>query len=164
MLISHRLPHTLDGYDAKRLTERTSHISNGHMSTSRVSADLKKKASRVRKQFERGAIPPFVLAGLYDSYNPVTEITRFVSVAQEIFPRLSCGLASTYLRQLLQKGVVVNGTYEGNGHTFLLIDDCLVVDITADQFGGPKVYVGPLQIPWSKAKAEHKFEEAAKND
>jgi hypothetical protein len=25
----------------------------------------------------------------------------------------------------------------------------IVVDITADQFGGPAVYVGPLAEPWS---------------
>lgn len=114
---------------------------------------LEKKAYRVRRKFERGTIPPFELAWLYDSYNPILDITRFISTAQEIFPRLSCGLASAYLQRLLQKGVVVHGTYKGHGHTFLLIDDHWIVDITADQFGGPKVYVGPLKSPWSMPQA-----------
>jgi hypothetical protein len=41
----------------------------------------------------------------------------------------------------------VRGTYSGYSHTFLLLGGN-VVDITADQFDGPPVYVGPLTQPW----------------
>src|SRR6476620_2711849 len=117
---------------------------------------LEKPASAIREQFERDAIPLLTLAWLYNSYNPLLEITRFILTARAMFPRLNCGLASPYLRDVLQKGEVVHGTYKGNGHTFLLIDglhEQWIIDITADQFGGPKVYVGPLKSPWSMPEA-----------
>ena len=43
---------------------------------------------------------------------------------------------------------MVTGSYEGQKHTFLMLDN-LVLDITADQFGGPALYVGSLVSPWS---------------
>ena len=66
-----------------------------------------------------------------------------------MFPNLNCGLATVYLRKLFSDGRIVNGKYKDNNHTFLLLEDSVVVDITSDQYGGPKVYVGPLQSPWS---------------
>ena len=66
-----------------------------------------------------------------------------------MFPNLNCGLATVYLRKLFSDGKIVNGKYQNKNHTFLLLEDSVVVDITSDQYGGPKVYVGLLQSPWS---------------
>lgn len=103
---------------------------------------------RIRRRFESGKIPPLVLASAYSGYNPIDDVTRFVSLANELFPRLNCGVASSYLRDTLGGGEVVTGTYNGSTHTFLLFNGTTVVDITADQFGGPRVYIGPLTEPW----------------
>ncbi len=81
-------------------------------------------------------------------YNPLEDIGSFIKRSRKLFPRLNCGLATLYLREILEDGTVVQGKYNGKNHTFLLIDGNTVVDITADQYGGPKVYVGPLRKPW----------------
>lgn len=52
------------------------------------------------------------------------------------------------MQHRLSEGEIRNGSYAGHGHTFLVIEG-VVVDITADQFDGPDVYVGPLVAPWS---------------
>lgn len=58
--------------------------------------------------------------------------------------------ATVYLNHLFSAGEIVNGKFKGNNHTFLLLDQNIVVDITADQYGGPRVYVGEMKLPWSK--------------
>ncbi len=106
-------------------------------------------ALSVRKQFEKGAIRPAHLATLYASYNSeVSDTSLFVSHAQHLFPSLNCGLASVYLQHLLGTGMIVQGLYAEQPHTFLLLAGSIVVDITADQYGGPSVYAGPLTNPW----------------
>ena len=102
----------------------------------------------VRNQFERGEVDKQLLRRLYQTYRPVKQIDLFLKRAPNLFPRLNCGLASVYLRHILRDGKIVNGYYGKNKHTFLLLDDNLVVDITADQYRGPKVYLGPLKAPW----------------
>jgi hypothetical protein len=87
------------------------------------------------------------LINLYKQYNNIPQIDLFVRQAKELFPELNCGLASIYLKDKLKKGIIVQGTYAGENHTFLLINQ-IVIDITADQYGGPEVYVGPLEEPW----------------
>jgi len=47
------------------------------------------------------------------------------------------------------EGEIVQGKYQNENHTFLMLEDNQIVDITADQYGGPKVYVGDLKLPWS---------------
>jgi hypothetical protein len=90
-----------------------------------------------------------LLVDLYHAYNPaVSDAERYVEVALEMFPLGNCGLATVLLQHYLG-GEIVNGSYDGRAHTFLLLYG-LVVDITADQFGGPEVYVGPLQAPWAR--------------
>jgi len=66
-----------------------------------------------------------------------------------MFPKLCCGLATVYLRRCLGGwGVVWQGFYKVTPHTVLVADDFLV-DITADQFGGPAIYVGHILYPWT---------------
>ena len=111
--------------------------------------DIKQIASKARADFEAWRIDEDKLKRLYQQYCPLADIDSFMNSAKEMFPNLNCGLATVYLRKLFSRGIIVNGKFENNNHTFLLLEDSLVVDITSDQYGGPKVYVGPLQSPWS---------------
>lgn len=108
---------------------------------------IKKTACQIRGQFEAGTTDKELLVQLYREYADVGDTVRFVNKAKDIFPRGNCGLASLYLKKELG-GKVVWGKYGEHNHTFLLVADT-VIDITADQFGGPEVYVGPLRKPWT---------------
>lgn len=114
-----------------------------------MSLNVEQIASKARADFEAWRINEDELKKLYQQYNPISDVDSFMNSAKEMFPNLNCGLATVYLRKLFSKGRIVNGKFEKNNHTFLLLDDSLVVDITSDQYGGPKIYVGPLQSPWS---------------
>ncbi len=108
---------------------------------------LFERVAQVRQAFCRRECDPQLLARLYLLYNPVPDVERFVARALRTFPKYCCGLASVYLRHALGEGVVTCGLYGGDPHSFLLRHDG-IIDITADQFGGPEVYVGPLRLPW----------------
>ena len=103
-------------------------------------------AERVRKEFEQKNISKEELVQLYSEYNPSVNGSIFVDEAEKMFPKLNCGLTSLYLQKMLG-GEIIQGTYNDNGHTYLLVDK-QIVDITADQYGGPKIYVGKLKLPW----------------
>lgn len=105
-------------------------------------------ACLARADFESNFIPFELLAELYGRYNSAVEVRSFLIRARQLFPALNCGVTSVYLRHVLQKGEIISGRYAEQKHTFLLVG-MLVVDITADQFGGPSVYVGQLRAPWS---------------
>ena len=108
---------------------------------------MKKIAYQTREQFETGVVDNELLVKLYREYADVGDTVHFVNNAKEIFPCGNCGLASLYLKKEIG-GEVVQGKYGKHNHTFLVVDD-VIVDITADQFGGPKVYVGHIQEPWA---------------
>jgi hypothetical protein len=109
-------------------------------------------AIEARTDFERGSISRSLLRGIYLAYNPDVEIEEFLTEAASMFPRLNCGLATAYVRHRLGgAGEIVNGAYSGANHTFLALGTLAIADITADQFGGPAVYVGSLTSPWSSA-------------
>ncbi len=108
---------------------------------------MQEVVQEARNDFENGLIDQGLLIELYRGYKDVGDTVRFVTKARNIFPNGNCGLASLYLKRKLG-GEIVHGKYEKHDHTFLLSKDT-VIDITADQFGGPKVYVGPLRLPWS---------------
>jgi hypothetical protein len=105
------------------------------------------KVRQTRRQFEIGLTDQKLLVELYKGYKDVGDTVQFVTKAREIFPNGNCGLASLYLKKELG-GEIIQGKYGEHNHTFLLHKD-VVIDITADQFGGPEVYVGPLRSPWS---------------
>ena len=106
------------------------------------------KIKKTREMFESRQIDRVILRELYKSYVNVADFDSFVSAAEKIFPTLNCGLASLYLKHSLKEGKVIQGSYKGNNHTFLMIDKNTIVDITADQYGGPAIYIGPLISPW----------------
>ncbi len=108
---------------------------------------IKKTIYQTREEFEMGTANQELLVGLYKEYADVGDTLKFVNKAKEIFPNGNCGLASLYIKKKLG-GEVVRGKYGEHNHTFLFVDGT-VIDITADQFGGPKIYIGPLQSPWS---------------
>ena len=105
--------------------------------------------NKIRTDFEKGTVNGPLLRKLYKKYNPsIRNLEEFVKEALHIFPNLNCGLTAVYLKHLLG-GDIIKGKFKVHNHTFLVIKN-LVVDITADQYGGPKVYVGPLTYPWAK--------------
>ncbi len=109
---------------------------------------IQKVVQKARDDFENRNISSDLLCNLYLKYDSGIDIVEFLRQASEIFPKLNCGLASIYLRHILKEGEIVQGSYKMHNHTFLKIEN-LIVDITADQFGGPKIYIGPLKSPWS---------------
>ena len=104
-------------------------------------------AERVRMEFNYKKISKGKLSALYFTYNPEVQGDMFVLEAEKIFPKLNCGLTSVYLRNILG-GKVIQGKYDKYRHTFLMVGK-QVIDITADQYGGPEVYVGKLKSPWT---------------
>lgn len=106
-------------------------------------------AHKARRDFENGRIDTGVLEGLYAAYNPLQDLGSFIEASQHIFPSLNCGLASLYLRYLLGTGQLMRVRYGSHNHTVLQVDDETIMDITADQYGGPTIYIGPLASPYS---------------
>ncbi len=114
-----------------------------------ITFTIEEIAQQTRRQFELKSTDTGLLINLYREYADVGDTARFVSKARDIFPIGNCGIASLLLKEKLG-GEIVRGKYREQRHTFLVVDS-IIVDITADQFGGPKVYVGPLRPPWSLA-------------
>ncbi len=104
----------------------------------------------IRQEFEQRVVDKALLVELYRDYAQVPDTEDFVKRAVMLFPRLNCGLASLYMQHRFGTGVITQGKYGNERHTFLMLGD-LVADLTADQYGGPPVYLGPLQAPWHKS-------------
>jgi len=111
--------------------------------------NLREAAQEMRKEFEQKQISTELLATLYLQYQPIENIGTFLRCAEEMFPKLNCGIASIYLKYCLRMGEIIQGKYGNDNHSFLLLDEKFVVDITADQYGGPPVYVDVLKPPWT---------------
>src|SRR3989338_867482 len=114
--------------------------------------EIKKIAYSARKEFETDKIPINKLKKLYLAYNNMPKIRKFLLQARKLYPKLNCGLATVYLKYRFGFGKIIKGKYKNHNHTFLLLtnkQDKLIVDITADQYAGPKVYVGRIKNPWS---------------
>lgn len=105
--------------------------------------------SEVRREFEGRTYDKALLKRLYLAYNPAVEFDSFLEKAEEIFPKGNCGLAAVYLRDKLGNGEIIKGFYNDQPHTFLLFKG-KVIDITADQFGGPAIYTGDIGKGWTK--------------
>lgn len=120
--------------------------------------EIESAAYAVRQEFEQSTVDPQLLAELYQTYHPIEDIDVFLQRAKSLFPALNCGIASVYMQHRLQAGTVLRGSYAGQPHTFLSLGEGAIADITADQYGGPAVYVGPLQPPWSAVSENIKQE------
>lgn len=112
-------------------------------------SEIRKSAFLARKSFESGSVDYSFLSKLYSKYNRVKNIGSFIEKSKNIFPHLNCGLTSVYLKSVFSGGKIINGKYKNHNHTFLLSGNKIIVDITADQYSGPKVYAGLLKKPWS---------------
>jgi hypothetical protein len=117
-------------------------------------------AKATRRDFEAKRIDIAHAVDLYARYTEVGDTERFVTRALDGFPSLCCGVACLVLRDRLGGGRIINGSYRRYGHTFLLVD-AMVIDITADQFGGPGVHVATMRWPWSTRRILHGFESVA---
>lgn len=109
---------------------------------------LKQKAIQARKDFEGKKTDQKTLKKIYKEYNNLKDLDKFIYHSKKLFPKLNCGLASVYLKHKLKSGKIIQGFYKNNKHTFLSLQDNLILDITADQYGGPIIYLGPLEAPW----------------
>ena len=120
----------------------------------RTIEELLPYAAEARKRFEQRSIPLNFLEELYTAYNPVPDIKTFIAQAMKHFPRGSCGVAGTYLQRIIGRGTITQGTFNDEPHTVLRLDD-LIIDITADQYNGPRIYVGPITPPWTIPTPKH---------
>lgn len=80
-----------------------------------------------------------------------TEVDKLMETAKRLFPTGCCGLASCLVAAEIPDAKVVTGAYVHDGeerpHTWVEYES-MVVDVTADQFGGPRVYVGEKTSEW----------------
>ena len=115
-------------------------------------SEIKDVAERVREIFEKKKLRPRSREVIKRRLSrlPLEEsrIDEMINKAVEQFPREACIIASLYLNiRLRHRGLIVIGSYQEKPHTYIVLDG-VIVDITADQFGGPRVYVGPIKEPW----------------
>lgn len=113
-----------------------------------MNPDFIKNLETIRQEFVNKSIDKNLLTKIYQEYSCIADSDLFVEEALDIFPKLNCGLASVYLKHLNPRLMIVRGKYLQENHTFCLTPNNLVVDITADQYGGPQVYLGEFKIPW----------------
>ena len=109
-------------------------------------------ALQARSDFEKCIVSKDLMRELSISSDPALQhvFDRYFDDTIQKFPRGNCRLAAIYLKHLAGFGHVAEGTYGGNYHRFWAGEEGeLIADITADQFGGPKVYVGRVVAPWS---------------
>ncbi len=126
-------------------------------------------AESTRRDFEVGAIavPHLVKVALINRPGLTEEELRYVRVgatgAVANFPDEACQVATDELKHRLGFGEIIDGSYvvtDSGGHEsferheFLEVGrtdraERTIVDISADQFGGPPLYVGAWIRPWS---------------
>jgi hypothetical protein len=109
-------------------------------------------AHETRRAFESGGFDVATARLAYSTYAPELDIDLFLARSRGLFPALNCGLCSTYLRAVLQRGSIGRGRYGGEPHTVLAIGST-IIDITADQFGGPD----HPRLPWEFPHDDQRF-------
>jgi len=116
-------------------------------------SDILNLVIRARQDFESGRVfddECDLLERLYTEYTHVPEVQKFLRSAKASFPRGNCGLTSVYFRHKFATGELIQGSYNGQNHTlFQLHPKSIILDITADQFGGSSIYLGHIIPPWS---------------
>lgn len=127
--------------------------------------ELHELSQEIRGRFETHAytgedlavLNPALLASL-----SLASRARYLHEIQAKFPKGNCGIASAVMLAAVGTGARVYGSYicsEVGGsqysapHMFLSVETQdngpVIANITADQFGGPSIYVGKLVLPWS---------------
>lgn len=87
-------------------------------------------------------------------------VDEYIDLLALAFPFENCDLATGYLLEQYGQGELIIGTYDRVPHVCLGLFvglEKIIVDITADQFGGPPVYVGPLVAPWTRTPHKELF-------
>lgn len=137
---------------------------------------LHRVSEETRAAFEAGNVSDTEIeeaARLYKVASWVTNRSGIYTPLGDRFPNNSCGHASPVLKRridasgiLSEEAKLVHGGYwhdqtheYDEWHAFVEVDTTYdfdtnrvtqtIADITADQFGGPSVYVGRLVLPWS---------------
>lgn len=91
------------------------------------------------------------------------ELAAWIEAWLADFPYNCCELATAVLLDRIGEGVIVYGRYEHEpinaqnmrkshafwAHSEPVDEQTLIADITADQYGGPAIYVGDLHHPWT---------------
>jgi hypothetical protein len=131
--------------------------------------DILQVAERTRHDFEVGAIavPHLIEIALINRPGMSDEAMEYLRAgstgAIANFPDEACQVATDELKHRLGFGEIIDGSYRVaepgdhsafQRHEFLDVGETdvakrTIVDITADQFGGPSVYVGEWRAPWS---------------
>ncbi len=88
-----------------------------------------------------------LLAILHKQHFPLHQIRDILPQILQDFPQNNSTIATSYL-QFIMGGDVTRGQYEHHPHFYLTLPRNVIVDITADQFGGPEVFVGKIRSPW----------------
>lgn len=91
------------------------------------------------------------------------DFDRATALSLEDFPSTACQVATDELLHRIGYGRIVDGSYVVSGqgkidgywrHEWLdlgktEVAEHTILDITADQFGGPPIYLGDFQRPWA---------------
>lgn len=104
-------------------------------------------AIEARLEFIHKTINQRLLSALYRYHFPINPIHPHLPRLLQEFPNNGAQLATTYL-QYIFGGEITKGQYERHNHYFLTLPRNVIVDITADQFGGPEIFVGKIRPPW----------------
>lgn len=125
--------------------------------------DLAHLAKEVREEFTSRTIAPATLFEIITLHSPhiLAGLQKQIALKAcgsiiNCFPAYSCDGAAAVLRERAGYGEIITGSYTryechaflGIGATALGMDT--IVDITADQFGGPEIFVGQIVPPWSR--------------
>jgi hypothetical protein len=114
---------------------------------------LQETAKRARQSFESGeAYQDKSVKEYVESLPNMPDPQFHLEWFSKIFPKGNCEITTVYLQSQLKTGEIINGSYllengQLEDHSFLKVGE-EIIDITADQFGGPTIYVGPLTFPW----------------
>jgi hypothetical protein len=118
--------------------------------------DLHTIAGEARSAFESGQVTVDMLIGLYSNIENrrVQDLGRLaveIDYLLPYFPYQNCEYASVYLGSQVGQGQMLCGYYDFRPHKVWDVGPVVgetIMDITADQFGGPPIYIGPLVLPW----------------
>lgn len=136
-------------------------------------SELQLLAEEARREWEQDAIDYKLLCKLYRKWVEEFGLTdhrvelddygirSIVQLARHYFPKGCCGVASCWLARKIPDSKLVHGAYQirkkkwfglkvkvtEEPHTWIETGDT-IIDITADQFGGPKIYIGPVKEPY----------------
>ncbi len=113
----------------------------------KLKKDLIYIAQESRRIFERKEVDLTHLTELYMRFFRKKNAEDMISFSIEMFPNTCCYVATLFLKEQLKGSRYISGGYKRFNHDFLEYRG-RILDITADQFGGPRIYVGPLVLPW----------------